>query len=716
MKFIWGKGLRQQKNTNLAFTWKGQTDGDATLEICAVNLYRLYVNGRFFGYGPARTAHGHVRRDVYDLSAEAENGELILVAEVFGANVNSYYLADEPPFFGAALTAKGGVLAETEDFTPRLLTDRVQKVQRYGLQRPFAECYRMERCRTGFYLGDFAQFPAVEAEETPAPVILPRGVPFPTYEYVSYQAFIECGRSVYDPEIPAWKDYSMWAPEEFVRRIPVEAWEERISDEASRFVYTRDPEAVKNGVFPAGTFALYTFGRDLTGFFKLRLRARRKSVVYLLWDEIIKETPPDDPHGHELKFGRNVSCCIVKYTLEKGDYTLQSFEAATGQYARVVVMEGEVELWDLGMVLYESPLARDLELHTGDRTLLEIVRAARHSWEQNAVDLLTDCPGRERAGWLCDTYFSGRAEGLLTGRRVVERNYLENYAVAPQLPQLPEGMIPMCYPADHYNKEYNSNWAMWYIIELLEYHRATGDDELIARSRAKVDGILKFFEPYFNGDGLLEDLHGIFVEWSRANDPENQKGVNYPTNMLFSAALTAAGLLYGDEKLVRQAEKMRETIEAQSFNGKFFEDNRTREDDDRAKPLLLRGHHSETCQYYAFFFGVGDFAKHRALLDLLFTELGPTRDEAEVYPDVCKSNAFIGNYLRLELLLRDGRYQQCLNECKDFFAEMAAITGSLFEHNVEERYKGARSLNHGFASVAANYILEATDRLADASV
>ena len=714
MKFIWAKGLRQEKNTNVAFTWKAAASGaQASLELCAVNLYRLYVNGQFVGSGPARTAHGHVRRDVYDLSAALKSGAFVIVAEVFGANINSYCHAEEPPFFGAALTVDGQILVKTEDFTPRPLTDRVQKVQRYSMMRTFVECYRMERCRTSFYQGDFAQFPAVEPEEVLTPKVLPRGVPFPTYAYVSGGDPLECGQANTDPLLPAWRDYSVWAPEEALRKYPEAEWEEHPADEANRLVCTRAPNAVRDGVFPAGTFALYTLGRNLTGFFKLRLYARRDSVLYLLWDEIITESPTDDPHPHALDWGRNVNCSVIKLTMGAGDYTFQSFEPYTGQYVRLVVTEGEIALSDLGMVLFESPLAAVPALCTDDTVLLGIVRAAKQTWEQNAVDILTDCPGRERGGYLCDTYFSGRAEELLTGRRTVERNYLENYAVAPQLPGLPEGMIPMCYPADLSNRTYIPNWSLWYIVELEEYGRAAGDRALVEQSRAKVEGVLAYFRPFLNEDGLLEDLEGwVFIEWSKANDPALLAGVNYPTNMLYSRALAAASRLYGDEHLAEQSARVRDAILRQSFNGVFFEDNRVRErEGDRSAALVLQGHTSETCQYYAFFFDVADKEMHGALLEKLFTEFGPGRDAAAVYPDVFKSNAFVGNYLRLELLLRHGRYRQCLDECRGFFGRMAAMTGTLFEHNVEEYAKKAHSLNHGFASVAALYIKLASDGL-----
>ena len=80
---------------------------------------------------------------------------------------------------------------------------------------------------------------------------------------------------------------------------------------------------------------------------------------------------------------------------------------------------------------------------------------------------------------------------------------------------------------------------------------------------------------------------------------------------------------------------------------------------------------------------------------------GPKRDADKVYPEVYPSNAIVGNYLRLEILLRYGFKVQVLQECRDFFLEMANLTGTLWEHS-----KLSASLNHGFASMAAVYIDE----------
>ena len=133
-----------------------------------------------------------------------------------------------------------------------------------------------------------------------------------------------------------------------------------------------------------------------------------------------------------------------------------------------------------------------------------------------------------------------------------------------------------------------------------------------------------------------------------------------------------------------------------AWNGQFFEDNAVR---DENGALVRTGHLTETCQYYAFYFDVVSREEYPQLWELMRTKFGPRRDAAAVYPEVYPSNAIVGNYLRLELLLEKGYHSQVLQECKAFFSQMAALTGTLWEHS-----RLSSSLNHGFASIAAFYI------------
>jgi alpha-L-rhamnosidase len=85
----------------------------------------------------------------------------------------------------------------------------------------------------------------------------------------------------------------------------------------------------------------------------------------------------------------------------------------------------------------------------------------------------------------------------------------------------------------------------------------------------------------------------------------------------------------------------------------------------------------------------------------MLEKFGPSSDLTITYPNVAVSNAIVGNYLRLELLLRDKMYDAVLKECKEFFTKMSGTTGTLWEHSNQ-----SASLNHGFASVVAEYIVK----------
>ena len=105
-------------------------------------------------------------------------------------------------------------------------------------------------------------------------------------------------------------------------------------------------------------------------------------------------------------------------------------------------------------------------LDSGNPKLQAIFDAAIETYRQNTFDLFMDCPSRERAGWLCDSFFTARVERVLTGKSEVERNFIENYILPEHFRCLPEGMLPMCYPADHYDGVFIPNWAMWFVLEL----------------------------------------------------------------------------------------------------------------------------------------------------------------------------------------------------------------------------------------------------------
>jgi alpha-L-rhamnosidase len=209
--------------------------------------------------------------------------------------------------------------------------------------------------------------------------------------------------------------------------------------------------------------------------------------------------------------------------------------------------------------------------------------------------------------------------------------------------------------------------------------------------RASIYGLLDFYRRYENAEGLLECLPSWnFVEWSKANDWT--KDVNYPTNFLYAQVLDAIANLYGDETCRRRAGEVRKAAVAQSFNGHHFRDHAVRNGDGSYTVL---DDTTEICQYYAVLFaGIEmDAEEYAELKDLILHVFKPDREG--VLPEIIEINAFIGVYLRMEVLLKLKAYELELENIAGFFGQMEAYTGTLWENR-----QAAGSFNHGFASYA----------------
>ena len=432
---------------------------------------------------------------------------------------------------------------------------------------------------------------------------------------------------------------------------------------------------------------LYTFGKEYSGFLGLEIEVRSHTSLTIDFEELLTS----GQLKHRMPFRG-----FVAYELEPGTYTLESFEPYTMQYAQVA-FEGDASVKRLYIREYCNSEVGRAQLCCNNDTINQLFEAARNTIRQCALDVFMDCPSRERAGWLGDSFFSSRVACDFSGTTLIEKNFLENFLLPEHFEYIPEGMLPMTYPSDNMEGgTYIPNYAMWFVLQLEEYLARSGDREMVDAFRDKVYALIKFFDGFLNSDGLLEKLGSwVFIEWSAAN--HFVQDVNYPSNMQYAAMLDAVSRLYGDAQLHARAEKMRETIRSQSFDGTFFIDNALRQEDGS---LQLTSNHTETCQYYAFFFGTATPETYPELWNMMVSEFGPVRDKEDKHPDVPKANALFGNYMRMELLSQNGLGRQLVGEAVDFFYPMVQLTGTLWENMTPEA-----SCNHGFAAHVAHVLL-----------
>lgn len=680
MKAIWADyGIKM--NTTVAFTLDLKDKKNAKITLAGASLYRLYADGKFIFFGPQRAAKGYAREISFDINARH------ITVEVESIYIETFWVIKQEPFFACEVTTDSGEKYTSDDFTCYLLNDRVTKVQKYSYQRGFAESYRIEKDRQDLYNG-ISIYPRLKTKAVILPSILPSYVDVPTYDEIKPACQIENGTAVVSDEIPVWRDRAHTMAGNELGGYKIEEWEDSVSDIPSRFVYH------KNTTDGDYKYRLYDYGRAITGFTQLKIKASKRGTVYVLGCEILTT---DEYSESYVKFYHDATSNVFKWEIkEPGEYLVSTFEPYAYRYACVVYTEGIKA--SPSVVLLENPNVNRFKFKCQDKLAEKIMESARATLAQNAVDLLTDCPSRERAGWLSDSYFSSVAEKLFTGENQAENAFLDNYQRA-EAEGLPKGVIPMCYPANVLEGTFIPNWTLWYIMEIAKYARQYGKNETVQGALKNVRGILDYFATCENELGLLEDLKSwVFVEWSIANHSSRTAGVNVPSNITYAKCLLEASWLLDDENLKNKAIRIQKTIKEIAFDGEFFVDNLIR--NERGE-LVKTDHYTEVCQYYAFWFECITKEEYPELYKELMCNLGTNRKPSYL-PKMGEPNVMYGIYMRIDLLMREGKREEVYKECIALFKKMAETTGTLWEHN-----STGASCIHGFAAYAARWLVYA---------
>jgi len=670
---VWEREKEKEKNYTLIFKTSAKEAQNPKLFIACSSIYQVFADGKFVAAGPARAAHGIYKVDELDLSAFDAKEILIYVS---GYNTDLFCITNEPSFLCAELTDGDKVIAATgvNGFSARVFSEKRQKVQRYSYQRAYSEYYVMDSAENAEYNCELVK---VESRN-----FVSRDVYYPEYRRLHIDKKISAGK-IYKRDIPReYNDRSITGisqPDDGFLREELEFEATKFVGELGFRIEDRERDEKKQMCLKSGEFATFELDFNNTGFISLDAEVNNATRLVITFDESI-----DD--NDDINYIRALAANVIVYDLKPGKYHLTSIEPYTFKYIRIASIGADVNIDAFSIIEYKFPEI-EAKCISDDERDIKIFEAAVETFRQSTLDIYMDCPSRERAGWLCDSFFMSRAEFALTGKSVVERSFLENFLIYDTIKNIPPKMLPMLYPADFRNESFIPNWAMWYVIELEDYLKRSGDYELVDLAKNRIYGLVEYFKGFENEYGLLEKLENwVFVEWSKSND--YVQDVNFPTNMLYYRMKLAIAALYNDEEILDEAKQLKETIIEMSYKDGFFCDRAMREDNG----LRVTEEKTETAQYYAFFTGVASVERFGALWKELKEKFGPERGK-ETYPEISPSNSFIGNYLRLELLRVNNETQQLMEETRKFFLYMAEKTGTLWEHTTSNA-----SLCHGFAS------------------
>ena len=618
-KCVWIAGRTAETNLTASFrrTFDVAGAADATLRISASAAYKAWLNGRFVGWGPARTVYGYARIDEWKIPLKP--GTNILVVDVAGYGFESMQYNGGSPFLSAEIVADGRLVAATPDEFEAVEAPRRRDTPVYSRQRGFpAEEYAIDADWISWRAGGDSSRPRLSLSEVSAPKCLPRAVPYPDFAM----------NDGFRPATDA-KGGAMWK------------------------LLTID-----------------------SGFIGLKFRCRKPGRIAVEFDEALGTNGVVDlsRNGNPLESWHACYNRLVWDVKDAGEYAVETMEPYTVQFARVVVESGEFTDVQPGLRQVRNPWIRQAAFSCSDGELETMFAAAKETLAQNAVDILTDCPSRERVGWLCDTFFSSETTAWLTGDFAIEREYLLNFTRTDDYgAKVPKGAVPGFMPSRQGGLM--PTYMMWYVIQCAaaaERLDATERAAFATAVRSRIEGVFGWLAG-FEREGLLEDLPGwVFIEWSKAND--YVKGVNFPANMLWAMSLDRAGRMLGRKDWTEKSAAIRTKVRALAFDGTCFHDQALRGAD--GKLSLTAETKTETCQYYAFFTSLVTPDDCPSLWKTIVSELGPHR---RGHADMAPSDAFIGYLLRLNVLARYGCGRELFADMKAYYLRMAKSSGTFWE-------------------------------------
>ena len=685
-KQIWLKGRETEMNTCAVIRVPLKDAKDAVLHIGGTAFFRVYTDGDYVANGPARAGESCIREDAYALP----KGTHEILIEAVGYYCKSLATVRQPSFLIAEVTDGDDVLfatdEETEIYAP---AHRLQKTERYSVQRHFTEVCD-ER-------GPAATDQAYRAEAAvigPPYTVLPRRAKYPSYTVRTIAEAAYAGVFTVDDTIKAKQYRYSWA--EVPESWGIFSWDE-IPYHPHYFIQ-KQRRTIESRHVPlpltlmAGEFAILEYGEIEAGFLTASVDCRTESDLVIGFAEYSDEETFAFPN-------MNVHNAL-EYLLPAGGRELQTFEPYTAGVAIVLVKTGELTLRSFGVRTFEYDDAEFRKTEISDPELREIYDAAVRNFRHNSVDLFTDCPSRERAGWLGDALFTSRTEYFLTGGTATEDAHLENMRYYRNHGELPDGAWPETYPSDSPGVGDHGGVSMGpggtfipqsdflLLLEISEHLEARGRMDEAPLFRPMVESMLGFFARYENEDGLLECLPSWnFIEWSKAN--EWTKDVSYPTNFLYAETLSRLGRIYDEPEWTAKAGEIRKKSIAASFDGRCFRDHAIRDGSGR---LVVQPEKSEACQYYALLFGDidRDAPEYRELRRMIREDFAFGRPYDG---DVLPAEMIIGLYLRLELLMKWGERDLLRHDVKAIFGKMHQGTGTLWEY-----LSGKGSRDHAMAS------------------
>ena len=252
-------------------------------------------------------------------------------------------------------------------------------------------------------------------------------------------------------EMPGWNETGF--SDDKWHGCTVSTYSGEVIPEEGEKILEHERFAPKVLVTPDGNTVL-DFGQNLAGHVEFKVNGKAGTKVTLIMGEAlddqgnftIKNISSDKEGPEAMVLGQK-----LQYILKEGTQTYKSTFLISGyQYVKIENWPEEVKSENFASIAVYSDLEVTGSFECSNPLVNQLVKNVLWSQKSNFVDIPTDCPQRERAGWTADiSVFIETANYLMDTRKFIDK-WLRDFAsmqkengvlpnIAPEVPMFGSG-------------------------------------------------------------------------------------------------------------------------------------------------------------------------------------------------------------------------------------------------------------------------------------
>jgi hypothetical protein len=222
-----------------------------------------------------------------------------------------------------------------------------------------------------------------------------------------------------------------------------------------------------------------------------------------------------------------------RYRTRSGPDRFETFDPIGFRYAGLSIRsDAPVVLSKVSVTERLHPRPSGPYFRCSDARLNDIWTAGRRTVDLCSFDAYLDCPTREQRAWTGDAVVHQMVDLASNPNWGLARWHVEMTGGTARA----DGMLPMAVAGDVDAADFTvlPDWALHWVRSLHNLWRYTGDRELVLALLPTAERVVRWFLPFQDGRGLLDDVNGwVLIDWAAVSTT----GTSSTLNALWARAL-----------------------------------------------------------------------------------------------------------------------------------------------------------------------------------